>query len=390
MTRQLGISTRALAIGMAALTGAFTTAALVFQAIGGPPDVAETLLVSSFALLGLILALRVPGNTLGWLFLAMSIANSFASASASLLYLARDEWGMPNLAKAMAVASSWEWFLFLGGVATFALLLFPDGRLPSPRWRWLARTAAIGIALGCVLLIAMTVADIDTAVSDLEADTLGPLWMNVLLAVSWVLVLICAIGSFASLVVRWRRARGVERQQLKWFLFGALLQLVGIACGFADSEVVNAVGEATIVSLPAAATLAILRFRLYDIDRIISRTVTYGLLTAVLLALYLGGVTLLTAITAPVTRDSPIAVAAATLLAAAAFGPARRRIQAGVDRRFNRARYDAARTAESYRARLRDQLELTAIGDDLVATVRTAIEPTSAVLWLRETSEATR
>ena len=380
-----GPNVRARAIALACLTAAFTVAALVFQAVSGAHDVAETLLVSSFALVGLIIALRVPGNRLGWFYLGLAMLNSFASMASSLMFVARDVWNMPGLAKASALASSWEWFAFVGGIPTFALLLFPDGRLPSPRWRWVARVSGASIAAGCLLLLVMTASDLDMAVTDPEADVIGPAWMNIVMMVLLPLVLACALASFASLVVRWRRSHGVERQQLKWFLFGGLVQLLGIAAGFFDSALINGMGEAAILALPAAATMGILKYRLYDIDRLISRTVAYALLTALLLGLYLAAVTVLTTITAPVTRQSPIAVAAATLLAAAAFGPARRRIQGVVDRRFNRGRYDAVRTAEAYRARLRDQLDLEAIHADLVRTAQATMQPRVATLWLRDT-----
>lgn len=376
------INTRAIAITMASVTGAFTAAALVMQASGAKPDVAETLLVSSFALLGLIVALRVPENRLGWFFLGLAVLNSFASAGSSLMLMARDVWDMPNLAKAAALASSWEWFAFLGSIVTFALLLFPDGRLPSPKWRWVARVAGAAIVLGCLSLIAMTLSDLDLAIADPEAETVGPAWLNVLVAVSWLALLASALASFASLVVRWRRAHGIPRQQLKWFSLGGFVQILGIACGFTDSTFLNALGEASILSLPVAATLAILRYRLYDIDRIISRTLAWTLLTVVLGGIYLAGVTLLTSVTAGIAGDSPMGVAAATLATAAAFGPARRRIQSSVDRRFNRARYDAARTAEAYRGRLREQLDLHQIHLDLVDTVAATMQPRAALLVL--------
>ena len=375
---------RALALGIASLSAGFTAAALVLQAVWGPPDIMETLLVSSFAVLGLIVALRVPDNNLGWIFLAVGLLNSFATMWTSVLYVARDVWDIPWLAKTSAALSSWEWFSFIGLIATFALLLFPDGHLPSRRWRWVARVAAACIVVGSLALIAMTLADLELAVSDTDADVVGPLWLNILLVPTWLLLLACALASIASLVVRWRRATGTARQQLKWFMLGALIQLLGIASGFVSHPVATFIGEASILSLPATAVLAITRYRLYDIDRILSRTLTYAVLTALLLGLYLASVSALTAITAPVTGDSPLAVAAATLVAAAAFGPARRRIQGSVDRRFNRARYDAARMTESYRARLRDQLELDSIGGDLVRTARSAVQPRTVLLWLRE------
>ncbi|HVM20381.1 MAG TPA: hypothetical protein VM307_10510 [Egibacteraceae bacterium] len=361
-------------------------AALALQAIGGPPDVAETLMPLAFVALGYLLAIRVPGNALAWLFLGVAALFAFSQAADSLLFVARDEWGALSLAKAGALASSWPWMAILGTVATFFLLLFPDGKLPGRRWRWVAWTAGASIVLGSITLFTLTLVDLDQAVADPYGEmATPPAWEVVGIAVAAGLV-VSALASIVSLFVRWRRSHGVARQQLKWFAFGGLVQLLGVVVGmdwWGDHPVTVFVAEASILALPVTAALAILRFRLYDIDRILSRTVAYALLTSVVVAVYLGGVTLLSSVTATRAGDSPAAVAIATLLAAAAFGPARRRIQVAVDRRFNRARYDAARTAEAYRSRLREQLDLEAITSDLAATAGATVQPTAVTVWLR-------
>ena len=390
MTTHRFLSTRARAMVLAAAVVALTCTALVVQLLGGPPDYAETLLPLAFAALGLIMARHAPANVLGWLFLVVGLMMSCGQAGDSLMYLARDELDLIGLAKVAAVATGWLWFPTLSLMATFCLLLFPDGRLPSPRWRPVARLAGAGIVLSSVALFAFAFVELDTLIRDPNADAAGPPYMELILAAAMSLVGIAVLASITSLFVRWRSASGAPRQQLKWFALGGVVQLLGIGANFFDSSVALFVSELTTLALPVAATIAITRYRLYDIDRILSRTLTYTALTGLLLGLYLVGVTFITAVTAPVTGDAPIAVAAATLLAAAAFGPARRRIQSTVDRRFNRARYDAVRTAEAYRAKLRDQLDLDSIGGDLVATARLALEPAAAMLWLRDASGAPR
>ena len=372
-----------LAIGMALFALAMTILALIFQGLGAEPDVAETLLVSSFAGLGLIVALRVPHNRLGWLFLVMAAINSFASAGGSLVTLARDVWQRPDIAKIAIVASGWEWFAFVGVIGTFALLLFPDGHLPSPRWRWVARASGAAIVVGSLLLIALTVSDLDTAISDAAEETFGPFWLNVAVAAAGVVLVGCVLASVASVAVRWRRAEGVARQQLKWFAFGGIVQTLGIAAGFGDGAVFVFMSEASILSLPVASVLAILRYRLYDIDRLISRTVSYMVLTAALLGLYVGAISLSTAMTSSVSGQSSLAVAAATLLAAAAFQPLRRRIQNAVDHRFNRAQYDAAMTLTAYRGVLRDSIDIEHITSDLQSAVHQTLQPSATTLWLR-------
>ena len=374
--------TRALALWLGALCGVFTVAALALQAAGDAPDYAETLLSTAFAIFGLLVALRVPANNLGWLFLSLATFSTFAAVCAAVIPLATGPWQMPGLARAAVLAGGWQWFLSIGLSATFCLLLFPDGHLPSPRWRLPALAAAISIAVGCGMLIAMTVANLELAIGSLDADISGPAWADALLSVAFVVLLLCALASMSSLAVRWRRAGGIARQQLKWFLFGGLVQLLGVAAGFVTSPVATFVQEISMLALPGAAALAIMRYRLYDIDRLISRTLAWALLTVVLGAVYLAGVTVLTSATATVAGDSPFAVAAATLATAAAFGPVRQRTQSAVDRRFNRARYDGARTAEAYRGRLRDQLDLESIAQDLVATARSTVQPTTAAVWL--------
>jgi hypothetical protein len=201
-----------------------------------------------------------------------------------------------------------------------------------------------------------------------------------------------AVAAAASLVVRFRRVRGIERQQLKWLLYAAVIFGVGVSLagvalsglGVSSELAVDAVGGVCIAGLPAALGVAILRYRLYDIDRIINRTLVYGLLTALLGAIYAGTVLVLGQVFGGVGRNPPSwVVAGATLAVAAAFQPARRRIQQLVDRRFNRRRYDAAKTVEAFSARLRDEVDLDSLSVELLAVVHRTMQPTQASLWLR-------
>lgn len=382
MTRRTGVVAAVLA--MLAIT--LIVVALGMQAIGGPPDVAETLIPLVFVGLGYVVASRVPGNALGWVFLGIATLFAFSQAADSVMFVARDRWGAMSLAKAAAVASSWPWFAMLGTVATFCLLLFPDGRLPSRRWRPVAWAAAAAMVAGCSMLLILTALHLDASVADPYGDLPAPAALDIVAVTIGVLLGAAALASVASLFVRWRRAAGIARQQLKWFALGALVQLLGVVVGmlpWVPGPVAGFISEVTLLAIPGAAALAILRFRLYDIDRILSRTVAWALLTVVLGAVYLAAVTALTAFSSPVTGSSPVAVAAATLVAASAFQPLRRRIQGAVDRRFNRARYDAAQTVDLYRQRLRDELDLETISAGLITTATSTVQPSHAVVWFR-------
>ena len=272
----------------------------------------------------------------------------------------------------------------------FLPLLFPDGHLPSRRWRpvpWLG-LAFVGFAIvnnglapGPIELGATTVIENPTGIDDAEVllDAIG--------TVAGLCGLAAGFGAVTSLVLRFRRARGDQRQQLKWFSFGAALLVVGVFAGdfFPVAQGLVAV---FFPLLPVAAGIAILKYRLYDIDRIISRTIVYGLLTAALIGGYAGGVLLVQSVL-PVANDSPLVVAASTLAMAALFSPLRRGIQTAVDRRFYRRKYDAIQTVENFSARLRDETDLEVLTYDLVQVAKATMQPAHVSLWLR-THEAER
>jgi hypothetical protein len=270
----------------------------------------------------------------------------------------------------------------------FVLLLTPTGSLPSPRWRWWAWISA---AVPVALVLVVTVAPKPSATgyqaldSPFDLDAFGGVVWVVDLAAQAVTVAAMVVAG-ASLVVRFRRARGAERQQLRWVALAAGLVAVGAAVALAGlalgtSALVGSVGgELPVALTPVAIGAAVLRYRLYDLDHIISRTLAYGLLT-----LLLGGgyATVVLGLGQRLSQGSPLVVATATLAVAALFQPARRRVQAAVDRRFDRRRYDAAQTITAFSARLRDQVDLDTLTGELLDVVEQTMQPTRASLWLR-------
>jgi hypothetical protein len=262
---------------------------------------------------------------------------------------------------------------------SFVLLLTPTGSLPSPRWRWWARVAAAAPVL-LVLLAAVDPHPLSPEHPEVGNPLAVPIPTGLLLtvaAVAALIVLATLMAAAGSLVVRFRRARGVERQQLRWLAVGAALAamalLVAVAAGAMGNDGVVLAALGTCVALlPLATGAAILRYRLYDLDRIISRTVAYGLLTVLLGGGYAGIVLVLGR---PLGRDSSLVVAAATLAVAAVFQPARRRIQSAVDRRFNRRRHDTARTIAAFSTRLREQDELDTLAAELLTVVDQTMQP---------------
>jgi hypothetical protein len=352
--------------------------------------VGPTVAAVSAATVGAVLAGRRPRHPVGWLLLAFALslaANGVAGGYAPYGLLARS--GALPAAAWVAMyypATALVAFACLGLI----LLLVPTGSPPSPRWRWWAWLTVGALA---VLLLAMPLApkppDWRYRVVDNPLD-LRP-FDGALLAANRAALAVTVLGILVgagSLVVRFRRARGIERQQLRWVVLAAALtgvvMLASVVLVAAGKEaLVGWVSAVCVAFLPLATGAAILRYRLFDLDRIISRTLAYGLLTVLLGVGYAGVVLGLGRL---LGRDSSLVVAAATL-AAAVFQPARRRIQQVTDRRFNRRRYDAARTIEVFSARLRQQVDLDTLTADLLAVVDQTMQPTQASLWLRPPAE---
>ncbi len=339
-------------------------------------------MVLGLAAVGGVVALRRSENIYGWLLAGIGLTwmlNSLTIDYAALA-VARGYPAADATAVVAVVTASASWGTFV----TFVLLLYPTGHLPTRRWRWVGFVAGAGVLLMTIGLswsavqngAGVVVAQFAAGSSVQESG--GAKLVN---EVGHVGVFFGLLAGVVALFVRRRRADAVERLQLKWFASGA----AAVAVSILVAPLVPGLEWLEIVALsamPVVIGIAILRWHLYDIDRIVSRTLAYALLTILLVGIYVGAVTALTAITAPVTRESPVAVAAATLAAAAAFQPARRRIQTAVDHRFNRARYDERITVERFATSLRQEVDLDDVHTQLVGTVGEVLQPTEVRVWL--------
>jgi hypothetical protein len=395
---------RILAWSLFALFIAILLASFVLIAFGsGEGDVFFVVAIAGYAFVGALVAARQPANAIGWILLAIGIALSLgALVDANLLSR------MAPARELSAWLSAWLWYVWLILAGIFLPLLFPNGRPLSRGW---ARVFWVGVAALVLSVVAAAFEpgrlDVDSPVPVHNPMGIGGPVGDVLPLAAGLGEVLAAMGvvlAAASLVVRFRRSRGVERQQLKWFAYIGLLAASGLALamladlsgtqsgedgGSAWLEVVGAVGWFTaliaiVLGIPIATGMAILRHRLYDIDVVINRTLVYGALTATLAAAYLGSVLLLQLALSPLTEDSGLAIAGSTLAVAALFRPARARIQELVDRRFFRSNYDASHTIERFGAHLRDEVELDALSAELRGVVRETMQPAHMSLWLRE------
>ncbi len=339
-----------------------------------------------FGSTGGLIAPRQPRNPIGWIFLVGAVSAGLASLSGAYAdYYVAERNGPPLLGEAAAAYGDLSWMPFILLPATFLLALFPDGRLLSPRWRPVAWCAAIGMAGGFVvgLMRPGPIADHPQLTSPFAIDS--PL-IDLLDGLTLLMVAIGMVGSSISLVLRFRRSRGEQRQQIKWLTLAGAIAVVTIVVGVSiydvlGERVADAMMMVSILGLPVAAGIAILRYRLYDIDVVINRTLVYGALTAMLAVVYLVSVLLLQLLLESFTQGSGLAVAASTLATAALVRPARARIQAVVDRRFFRRKYDAAQTLAVFGSRLRDQVDLDAVQTYLRAVVAETMQPSHVSLW---------
>ncbi len=358
------------------------------------PWLDNTLTAISYAPVGALIASRHPANPVGWLLCLFGLVISISHFSAQ--YAVYTLLVQPNsvpAGQAMAWIVSWLLPVIIGLSVSY-IPLFPTGRLPSRQWRWLPWLTVAFVVVG-VLFSAFS--------SGALMGVLGPIrnplgvegfsnvyYEVVLFTVSPVLLGAAALAVF----VRLRRATGVERQQIKWFVYAAAASVIGTNFAYLIPGVIDtplwfervgfALNIATIPVIPVAIGLAILRYRLYEIDILINRTLVYGALTAMLVAVYFGGVTFLQNVLRALTgQESTLAVVASTLVIAALFNPLRHRIQAFIDSRFYRRKYDAAKTLEAFSAKLRDETDLGALSNDLVGVVRETMQPAHVSLWLR-------
>ncbi len=352
-------------------------------------------LLLTFPTVGALVASRRPENPIGWIFCAAGLVFSVGILSESYAKYALHASSAPLFGVQYAAwLSSWTGPGLLLAAA-FLFLLFPDGRLPSRRWRLVAWMAAIGsslTALGVAFEPGPLEANRSIANPVGIGGTLGGI-VEVLGVVGAVVLNVGVLLSGLSLILRLRRARGVERQQLKWFVYSAVMMGGGFAASLLfSSGLANSIawtlGILGFMVLPVATGIALLRYRLYDIDVLINRTLVYGALTAVLVAVYLGSVVALRGLVFGFTgRSSQLVVVASTLTIAALFNPLRWRIQGFIDRRFYRRKYDAARTLETFGARLRNETDLDELNGALVSVVHETLHPEHVSLWLRTPSD---
>jgi cytochrome b subunit of formate dehydrogenase len=349
----------------------------------------NTAVAVGYSTVGAMLASRLPKNPIGWLFCAIGLSFGVVHFSAEYaIYALLAQPGLLPGGEASVWIRSWAWIPAIGFVV-FLALLFPDGRLPSARWRWLARLTIAAVLVG-VILAAFSPGPI------LDLPIRNPLGIeglpNLYRTVEVFMYILIVVGA-SSMILRLGRAGWIERQQIKWFAYATVVAISGIIL---KNTIFLMTGEMwvwwaglvlTVIGLagsPIGMGVAIFRYRLYQIDFLINRTLVYGSLTATLVALYFGGIVLLQRVFVSLTgQQSTLAVVASTLLIAALFTPLRRRIQSFIDRSFYRRKYDARKTLEAFSAKLRDETDLDALRDDLVGVVRETMQPAHVSLWLR-------
>ena len=409
------VVTRRLPLVLAGFTVFVLVAALVLLGLNAgtfhPPQLGFEIVLAAAVLLyagtGLLLTRRVPGNAIGWLLalIGLLLAGELLTEQYAVYGLVTEPGSLPAV-KVIGWIS-----VMLTGLAIFAvlflLLLFPDGRLPSPRWRPVR--LAFAVVLLAVLASQMQVGQLITGgLTDVLANThagyrnpVGIIpehgWGAGFIAVALLLTVAAALTAVASVFVRRRAASAELRKQLQWLGYvGALtlgliaLLLLGVVFGGNGAQWIGNLlwilcVLTPVTGIPAACVVAVLRYRLYDIDRLISRTLAYAVVTGLLVAVYAGLVLLATRV---LPLHTPVAVAGSTLIAASLFNPLRRRVQLKVDRRFNRARYDADQMVAAFASRLKDNVNLAAVRDDLARVVQQALEPTLMSVWINDPRDA--
>jgi hypothetical protein len=342
-----------------------------------------------YAAIGLVLTLRRPANPIGWLYAASGLLWALIIPFAPLFALVDDPRSLPLALRLTMVplVNIWAPAIALG--ITLPFLLLPDGRLRARRWRPVVAAAVAGVVM---FVVGASLTPGQGWTEPIPMDNplgLGGVAGRVAAAVTLVGLGLYAVGLLAALacvVLRFRASRGVERQQLRWVAAGAAVAVLVLLPLPGHQDLPGFVEPLALLCVPASVAVAVLRYRLWDLDRLVSRTVTYLLVTGLLVLPYL---LILPVATRVAQGAGSLAVAAATLAAAALFQPLRRRVQDLVDRRFNRRRYDAARTVAAFAARLRDQLDLDALAAELLAVVDQTVAPTTASLWLRPPANPT-
>ena len=407
LAQQSHRATRSTVLGPWLVTVGISCAALVLRWLDGSTPVPDSwgirgfpvLFAAAFGTVGWLIRIKVPSNRVGLL----CVLCGFLSAVQAFLseYVVRAVLVAPGtlpLVDLSAWLLTWIWIPLAASVTTLLLQIFPDGQPLSDRWRLLA-WFTVATILGLSTVLAFYPGPISNAPfldNPLGLPVLGEAIGNAVVGLAFGCLALAIVLSTLSLVLRYRRSRGVERQQLKWFALAAAiagLVLAGPGTLFnitaSGSPAVAQVKSwqilviVSILGVPISVGIAILRYRLYEIDRLISRTISYGIMTAILGALYVSSVLIVRATLGSLTSSNTLAVAASTLVVAAAFQPLRIRVQRVVDRRFNRAYHDATRTVATFAGRLRDQLGVESLRSEITTTVGRTVEPTTVSLWIR-------
>jgi hypothetical protein len=398
-TPRIWLAWSLVALSVASVLGGFILARTMHSVdptlpYGGADDdvILTWVTVLAFSVVGAVVASGHPRNAIGWLFCAVGLVEALDTLARGYAeYWITGGWGPRSLGETAAWFASWAWVMSGGAPATFLLLLFPDGQLPSSRWRpvaWCAGLGFVGLFVGFALR-AGPLEDFPQITNPYGVDS--PIVEMATVAGGFVVV-----GSFVAsaiaLIVRARHASSEQRQQIKWIAYGGAVVVGAMLVGGLVSiwSVMVSIGiiSVALLGLPLFTGIAIVRHRLYDVDLLINRTLVYGSVTAVLVAAYVGGVVFLQHVFWTLRGgESQLAIVASTLAIAALFDPLRRRIQAFIDRRFYRKKYDARKTLEGFSAKRRDETDLKALNDELVNVVREIMQPARVSLWLRpETS----
>lgn len=356
----------------------------------------------TFPVVGALIVWHRPGNRIGWLLCGVGIFDGVESFTTGyqLLGTLSGEAVQP-LILWLTWVQSWAWIPALGSLITLLPLIYPNGQLLSPRWRPVAWLSA-----GWMMLFFVAVAFNRATFGPFKLGAANPAGIPgaedallVLSQIAFVLIAVTWSASVVSLVLRYRRARSLERQQIRWLIFAVFILLVSQPFVFAAAGTPRTLASddlrfalmcmvlVAVAGVPLSIGIAILRYRLYEIDLIIRRTLTYGALTAALGLVYWVSVVALQQLLRPLTQGSDLAIVGSTLAVAALFQPLRSRVQLVVDRRFYRQRYDAARTLDAFSVRLREQIELDSLGAELLAVVGQTMQPQLLSLWLRPPSE---
>jgi hypothetical protein len=364
--------------------------ALLIGVSDGYAGIATLVFVLANGAVGALVASRLPRHPVGWLLLGTSAC--FAIGGVLVTYIEQAVNRSFPLSPLLVISGDWSFGLGVALASTFVLLFFPTGRLPSPRWRWVAWLAGLG-----TLMLLVGVALSPSTFEGLAIDNPWALppddWRGLIFEGGGLIVLLGGmLAAMGSMILRFRSGGDVERRQLKWVLFAVVVAVIGIA-GTYVIELVNGASdlsddlENTVIAfglalVPIAIGLAILRYRLYDIDRLVSRTVSYALVVGLIGAIVLG---LVGGLAMFLPSDDPLVVAVATLVAFGLFNPLRLRVQAAVDRRFNRSRYDTERVIEGFAGSLRESIEPGRLVDGWIGVVEQTMQPAAVGLWVRDT-----